>query len=120
MTGQLAGCCRNVDRAVGRVADDADCQVAQGRKDARESPGTYLGEVFTEGHISDPVEAILYGPLSVNEPEQVLDGCVVEREVRDVETGLDADPDVIEGRGLSLDDDEGPRVREGDRRRDRC
>ena len=102
------------------MADDADCQVVQGCEDARESPGAYLGKVFTEGHISDPVEAAFDGPVSVNEPEQVLDGCAVGREVGHVEAGFDADPDVIEGRGLSLDDDEGPRVREGDRRRDRC
>ncbi len=54
----------------------------------------------------------------MHEPEQVLDACVVGREVCDVEATLDADADVIEGRRLSLDDDEGLRMGEGDRRRD--
>ena len=61
------------------MADDADRQVAQGCEDARESPGAYLRKVFTEGHISDPVEAVFDGPVSVNESEQVLDGRVVGR-----------------------------------------
>ena len=51
------------------MADDADCQVAKGREDARESPGAYLGKIFTEGHVSDPVEAVFDGPMSVDEPE---------------------------------------------------
>ena len=40
--------------------------IARLRRVARESPGAYLGRVFTEGHISDPVEAVFDGPVSVN------------------------------------------------------
>jgi len=50
----------------------------------------------------------------------MLDEGVSLGEIGDVKAGLDADPDVIEGRRFAVDDDEVPRVREGDRRRNGC
>ena len=55
------------------MADDADRKVPQRCENARESPCADLGQVFTEGDVTDPVEAVLDGPVSVHEPEQVLD-----------------------------------------------
>lgn len=97
--------------------DNAGREVPQSCEDARASPCTDLGQVFTKGDVSNPVEAILNGPVSVHEPEQVPNACVLASEVGDVEAGLDAFAHVIKGRRFSLDDDVGLRVREGDARR---
>jgi uncharacterized protein YfcZ (UPF0381/DUF406 family) len=55
------------------MAFDADRDVAQRCEDARESPCADLGRIITEGDVTDPVEAVLDGPASVHETEQVLD-----------------------------------------------
>ena len=120
MTRQLAGRCCDVDRAVGRVADDTDREVPQCCGDAREGPGANLRQVFSKGHVANPVKAVLDGPVSVHEPEEVLDARVVVSEIGDVVAGPDAVAHVAQGGGLALDDDVGLRVGEGDRGRDRC
>ena len=71
------------------MADDTDRQVAQGCGDPRESVGVSVGEVFAEGDVSNPVEAVLDEPVSVHESEQVLDTRVVGCEVGHVVAGLD-------------------------------
>jgi hypothetical protein len=50
--------------------------------------------------------------VASGQSEQVLDTRVVCSEVGDVEAGLDADADVVEGGGFTLDDDEAARMGE--------
>jgi hypothetical protein len=42
--------------------------IARLRRDARERLRACLGQVFTEGHVSNPVQTALDGPVSMNEP----------------------------------------------------
>ena len=49
------------------AAQRADREVAQARHDLRASPGAQLGGVLGEGHIADPVQAVLDRPVSAQE-----------------------------------------------------
>ncbi len=57
--------------------------IARLRKVAKKGRCADLGQVLTKGHVPGPVEAVLYGPMPVHEPEEVLNGCVGGSEVGD-------------------------------------
>ena len=112
MACELTGRRCDVDGSVGRVTDDADREIAQGRKDAWDGPGSDLGTVLVEGVVPNPMQA-LDRPVASHQAEKVLDAGMSLGEVGHGEAGLDTDPDIVEGRRFAFDDDESACVREG-------
>jgi hypothetical protein len=100
------------------MADDPDREIAQGREDPWDGSGSDLGTVLVKGVVPNPVQAF-DRPVASHQAEKVLDAGVLFGEVGHVGPGLDADPDIVEGRRLAFNDDEAARVREGGRRQDR-
>ena len=58
------------DGAVPGRAEQADRQVAQGGHHPGAVPGTDLAGVLAEGHVADPVQAVLDLPLAADQPKQ--------------------------------------------------
>ncbi len=90
------------------MADDADREITQGRKDSRDGPGSDLGTVRVEGVVLNRVQA-LDRPVASFQAEEMLDEGVLVPEVAHVESGLDPDPEettqqveLIEHAGLQL------------------
>ena len=83
------------------MADDPDREIAQGREHSRQGPGADLGSVLVEGVVTNPAQAF-NRPVSPHESDEMLDAGVLLGEVGDVEAGLDADLDVIEGRPVRV------------------
>ena len=54
-----------------RPSQQRDGDVAEGRHDLRGGPGADLAAVFAEGHVADPVQAVLDPPVTPPQRQQL-------------------------------------------------
>jgi hypothetical protein len=51
--------------------EQADRYVAKGRHDLGRRTTTYLTPIFVKGHVSDPMNPVLYSPMAPPESEEL-------------------------------------------------
>jgi hypothetical protein len=76
------------DGGVAVEAVTADGEVAQAGHDGRPVSGADLGMVLGEGHVADPVQLVLDGPMVLDERGELVGADVAEAEVGDGVDGL--------------------------------
>ncbi len=96
-------------RLVGQ-AQEADRQVPEGGHDLWGGVRADLGAVFVKGHIPDPVQAVLDGPMPPAPLQQVLRRGPLRRRARDRKGDVLAQRAPGEGRGDPFNPQDLPRV----------
>src|SRR5665811_505640 len=71
-------------------AEQADGQVPQGGHHLWAVAGANLAEVFTEGHVADPVQPILYAPMAAEPGRELVGAGLVGGQVGDGVDGFGA------------------------------